>query len=295
VSAADRTRSQLDLRRTSDKICVISDRFVAQLAVQLRKRSGISCGHILRKAYARMNWFRVSHGRLEYRGRITREPFRRWASSQEGAEAIARVATGLGFRLFGRARAARRQMWRALHAASCTREVTAAIANEAPRYMQAAAHAAYADGLPRANIALHRLVLVPRAMIAGHARVGLFKRLNEVPELLTLDEAVRLFFFDQIVLEMDAALQKASPSPRDPVQAHDQWACVGVSQDVVWVDPVFSGPDGVGHVFVYEFPRPGITRKDRKTLEAAIHELSAGVTSLSKVQRHALVRMASAR
>ena len=242
-----------------------------------------------------MSWFRVSRGRLEYRGRITREPFKRWASSQEGTAAIARVADGLGFRLFGRARAARRQMWRALHAASCTREVTVAIGNEATRYMQAAAHVAYSDGLPRANIALHRLVLVPRAMIAGHARVGLFKRLNEVPELLTVDESVRLFFFDQIVLEMDAALQKASPSPRDPVQAHDEWACVGVSQDVVWVDPVFSGPDGVGHVFLYEFPRTGVTRKDRKALEAAIHELSAGVTTLSKVQRHALVRMASVR
>ena len=33
-------------------------------------------------------------------------------------------------------------------------------------------------GLPRLNIALHRLVLVPRAMIAGHARVALFKRLG---------------------------------------------------------------------------------------------------------------------
>ena len=242
-----------------------------------------------------MNWFRVSRGRLEYRGHITREPFKRWASSKEGTEAIARVAAGIGFRLFGRARAARRQMWRALYDASRTREVTTAIAGEAPRYMQAAAHVAYGDGLPRANVSLHRLVLVPRAMIAGHARVGLFKRLNEVPELLTVDEAVRLFFFDQIVLEMDAALQKASPSPRDPVQAHDLWACVGARQDVVWVDPVFSGPDGIGHVFLYEVPRAGITRKDRKALETAIQELSAGVTSLSKVQRHALVRMASAR
>ena len=242
-----------------------------------------------------MSWFRVARGRVEYRGRITRESFRRWASSKEGAAAVTRVAAGLRFSLFGRTRAARRRMWRSLHQASCTRAVTTAIANEAPRYMEAAAHVAYADGLPRANIALHRLVVVPRAMIAGHARVGLFKRLNEVAELAALDEAVRLFFFDQLVLEMDAAVQKAAPSPSDPVQAHDQWACVGVSQDVVWVDPVFSGPDGVGHVFLYEFPRAKITRKDRKALEAAIHELSAGVTSLSKLQRHSLVRTASAR
>jgi hypothetical protein len=282
-------------RRSSNTIDRSATCFVVESACFLHEQRAIQAGTLFAWRVGGMSWFRVSGGRLEYRGRITRESFRRWASSKEGADAVARVAAGLRFSLFGRARAARRRMWRALHQASCTRAVTTAIANEAPRYMQAAAHVAYADGLPRANVALHRLVLVPRAMIAGHARVGLFKRLNEVPELAALDDAVRIFFFDQIVLEMDAALQKATPSPRDPVQAHDEWACVGVRQDVVWVDPVFSGPDGVGHVFLYEFPRTGITRKDRKALEGAIHELSAGVTSLSKLQRHSLVRMASAR
>lgn len=242
-----------------------------------------------------MNWFRVSRGRLEYQARITREPFRRWAATKEGTEAIGRVAAGLRFSLFGRTHAARRRLWRALHDASCTRSVTAAIAAEAPRYMQVVGRLAYSDGLPRLNIALHRLVLVPRAMIAGHARVALFKRLGEVPELAALDESVRLFFFDQIVIEMDAALQKASPTPGDPVQAHDEWACVGISKDVEWADPLWSGPDGVGHVFMYEFPRAGLSRKDRKAIEASIREMAESVTSLSKIQRYAMVRTASAR
>ena len=242
-----------------------------------------------------MNWFRVSRGRLEYQARITREPFRRWAATKEGTEAIGRVAAGLRFSLFGRTRAARRRLWRALHDASCARSVTSAIAAEAPRFMQVVGRLAYSDGLPRLNIALHRLVLVPRAMIAGHARVALFKRLGEVPELAALDESVRLFFFDQIVIEMDAALQKASPTPGDPVQAHDEWACVGISKDVEWADPLWSGPDGVGHVFMYEFPRAGLSRKDRKAIEASIREMAESVTSLSKIQRYAMVRTASAR
>jgi len=242
-----------------------------------------------------MNWFKVLGGRLEYQGRITREPFKRWAATKEGTEAIGRVAAGLRFSLFGRTRAARRRLWRALHEASCARSVTAAIAAEAPRYMQVVGKLAYSDGLPRLNIALHRLVLVPRAMIAGHARVALFKRLGEVPELAALDESVRLFFFDQIVIEMDAALQKASPSPRDPVQAQDEWACVGISKDVEWADPLWSGPDGVGHVFMFEFPRAGLSRRDRKAIEASIREMAESVTSLSKIQRYAMVRTASAR
>jgi hypothetical protein len=242
-----------------------------------------------------MSWFRVSRGRLEYRGRVTREPFTRWTQTAEGTAAIARVAAGLRFSLFGRHRAARRQLWRSLDAAARAQSVGNAIAVEAPRFMQVVARLAYSDGLPRAVIALHRLVVVPRAMIAGHARVGLSKRLGEVAEVAALDEAIQIFLFDQLIIEMDAALQKASASPKNPVTAHDEWSCVGVSKGVVWVDPMWAGPDGTGHVFMDEFPRAGLSRRDRKTLESAIGEMSESVSSLTNLQRHAMVRAASAR
>jgi hypothetical protein len=62
--------------------------------------------------------------------------------------------------------------------------------------MQVVARLAYSDGLPRAVIALHRLVVVPRAMIAGHARVGLSKRLGDIAEVAALDEAIQIFLFE---------------------------------------------------------------------------------------------------
>ena len=250
--------------------------------------------HTLRSAPS-MSWFRVSRGRLEFRGRITRAPFTEWSASAEGTAAVTRVAAGLRFSLFGRTRAARRRLWRALDAAARSTSVTTAIAAEAPRFMQVVARLAYSDALPRAHIALHRLVLVPRAMIAGHARTALAKRLEEVPDLAALDEALRIFLFDQLVIEMDAALQKASASVRNPVAAHEEWSCVGVSKGLVWVDPLWAGPDGTGHVFMYEFPRVGLSRRDRKTLESAIAEMSTSVSSLTKLQRNAMVRAASAR
>jgi hypothetical protein len=242
-----------------------------------------------------MSWFRVSGGRLEYRGRITREPFTRWTQTTEGVAAITRVASGLRFNLFGRNWAARRSLWRSLDTAARARSVAAAIAAEAPRFMEVVARLAYSDGLPRAVIALYRLVVVPRAMIAGHARAALSQRLGDVAEVAALDEAVRIFLFDQVVIEMDAALQKASASPRKPVTGPDEWSCVGVSKGDVWVDPMWAGPDGTGHVFMYEFPRTGLSRRDRKTLESAIEEMSATVSSLTKLQRNAMVRAASAR
>jgi hypothetical protein len=237
-----------------------------------------------------VRWFRVSRGRLEYRGRITREPFMRWTETKEGTAAVTRVAAGIRFSLFGRARAARRRIWRALEEASRRESLVAAIRMEAAHYMEVLAGLSYSDTLPRVHIALHRLVLVPRALIAGRARTALFARLSAAPALVDVDDSARIFLLEQLVKEMDAALQIGEPSPRRPVHAHDEWACVGVSKGLVWVDPLWTGADGTGHVFMCEFPRAGLSRRDRKAVEAAITGMAANVSSLSVRQRIDMVR-----
>jgi hypothetical protein len=238
-----------------------------------------------------MGWFRVTGGRLEYRGRITREAFTSWTSTREGVGAVARAAGNIRFSLIGRTRSARRRLWRALEAAA--RRESLAIGREAGHYMQVLASLSYATALPRTHIELHRLVVVPRSMIAGRAVNAVFDRLDSLPALADLDDDVRAFFLKQLVKEMDAALQQASPSPRRPILAQDEWACVGVNKGVVWVDPIWAGPDGTGHVFMYEVPRAGVTRRARKAVESAIQELTASLSSLSFADRSALVRAAS--
>jgi hypothetical protein len=242
-----------------------------------------------------VSWFRVNAGRLEYRGRITRDAYAKWTTTRNGLEAVSRVARGTRFSLFGRSRSARRRMWRALETASRTESLASAMAIEAARYMQLLASLAYADALPRAHIALHRLVLVPRAMSVGRAHAGVIERLAMAPALRELDEAVRAFFLDQLVIEMDAALRKAAPSPRRPVEAQDGWACVGDRTGVVWVDRILAGPDGSGHLFMYEFPHEPLGRRERKALETAIEQLTVSVSSLSRAQRATLVRSAALR
>jgi hypothetical protein len=242
-----------------------------------------------------VSWFRVNGGRLEYRGRITREAYTAWAATKDGVEAVSRAARGARFSLLGRSRSARRRIWRALDAASRTEPLASAMAAEAVRYMQLLATLAYADALPRAHVALHRLVLVPRAMSVGRAHAGVVERLAQVSTVRELDAAVRTFFLDQLVIEMDAALRRASPSPRRPIEAPDGWACVGNRVGMVWVDRVLAGPDGSGHLFMYEFPRGPQRRRDRKALELAIEQLSVSVSSLSRAQRASLVRAASLR
>lgn len=234
----------------------------------------------------------MQRGSLVYRGRITREPFTQWTATRPGSNAVAAAARAIRFSVFGRARSARRRLWKGLAAASRSAEFAAAVEAEATRYMQVLARVAYADSLPRRQIALRRLVVVPRAMTTGRAHAGVLERLRHAPALAGVDEAVRDFFLARLVIEMDAALQQASPSPRHPVQAADGWACVGVSLGTVWVDRMWAGPDGTGHLFMYEFPPRGLSRKERKMLEAAIAQMAASVSSLSRAERQESVRSA---
>jgi hypothetical protein len=242
-----------------------------------------------------VSWYRVNSGRLEYRGRITRDAYATWTATRDGLEAVSRAARGSRFSFLGRSRSARRRIWRALETASRNESLASAMAMEASRYMGVLTVLAYADALPKAHVALHRLVLVPRAMSVGRAHAGVIERLAQAPALRDLDEAVRAFFLAQLVIEMDAALRKASPSPRRPVEAPDGWACVGDRPGMVWVNRVLAGPDGSGQVFMYEVPPGGLRRRERKAVEAAIEQLAASVSSLSRAQRAALVHAASLR
>jgi len=240
-----------------------------------------------------MSWFRVSAERLEYCGRITREPFTRWLGTKEGTEAVARLAGGIRFSLLGRTRAARRRMWRQLNTATRSGPLAQAIRQEASHYMTHAANLSYALTLPRAHIALHRLVVVPRALMVGRARAALYERLHRAPMLADFDEALRKFFLEQLVTEMGAAVDKTAPSPKYPVKARDEWACVGVAAGTVWLDRFWSGPNATGHLFMYEFPREKIGRRERKALDAAIKTLHAEVTRLPALQRNEILRLAA--
>jgi hypothetical protein len=241
-----------------------------------------------------VSWFTVRRGRLEYRGRITRDPFARWCATKEGGTAIARVAKDIRFSIFGRARSARKRMWRALDTASRAGEFRSAVAAEAGHFLKVMADACYAEALPRTNLSLRRLVLVPRAMVVGRARAGAYARLIQAPGMADVDEAVRLFLIDQLVAEMDAAVRRATPVPRRPVVARDGWACVGLRLGTVWLDPIWAGPDGTGHLFMYELPEQ-LKRREYKALDAAIEQMAGTVSTLSRTARDAVFRAATQR
>ena len=239
-----------------------------------------------------MSWFGVKRGQLVFRGRLSRDSFVDWLKTGEGQARLDAVSSAFRFRVFGAARA-RRGLWRPLERAGRTGPLRAAMRDEAVQFGAAMSHASYAPGLPRMHVALHRLVLVPRALVAARARTSVRQRLWNLPSLAGVDESVRAFFCEQLLIEMDRALEIARPSAARAIPAAEGWSCVGAERRYVWVDPLWSGSHWAGHLFMYEFPRTPLSRAQLKELDAAVAQLQESIGSLSRLQREALLRSAA--
>lgn len=239
-----------------------------------------------------MYWFHVKRSRLAYRGRLTRAPLARWLATAEGAAALEKAATASGLRLFALART-RRRFWKALERAGQSEQLRTALHAEADRFAQVLGQACYAPALPRTHVALHRLVIVPRALLAARARGGVRQRLWSLPCLADVEESVRAFLCEQVLVELDRTIEHASPSPSRPVEGADGWSCIGTDRPYVWVDPLWAGEEWSGHVYMFEFPRAALTSAQRKELQSAVKHLQSGLNGLSRLQRDAIVRRAA--
>ena len=240
-----------------------------------------------------MAWYKVQDGRVLYTGSPNRDPYAAWIATRAGAGAIQAVARTIGFRLFGRARAARARVWRELAAAARSDDGKAALQAAADLYVQTISTLAYAQGLPRSIVGLRRLVLVPRALVVGRARAALSTRLMQCRPFAERPAAERDFLFETALKEIDAAVRAARPSVQRPVRAPEDWVCVGADIRFAWVDQYWSGPGWSGHWFVYEHPREPLSRADRKALERAVEQLQGTLGTLSRERRHALVQLAA--
>ncbi len=239
-----------------------------------------------------MSWFDVANGRLRYRGRITKQPFTDWLTSEDGNAAVQEAARQIRFALTGRVRAARRRIYRELWAAVAASPVRESIAAECGRYPAAWAELAYAPSLPRATISLHRLVVVPRSMILARTVSGVSRRLAACPGIANLPDSFKAFFARWILCEMDQAILRAAPSPLRPFYSQESWACVALDSDFTWIDPMWSGMEWRGHVMMFEMPTTRLARRDRRALEETIAQIRQSLPNLSREQRAGTVQMA---
>ena len=239
-----------------------------------------------------MSWFTIADGRLRFGGRVTKDPVREWLASPEGSSAVEEAARRTRFSLFGRKRAARRRMSRAMWEAISAPAVRQAIATECEGYVGAWTPLAYAPPLPRVSVEYRRVVVVPRVMIVWKVASRIMARIAGSIRAADVPDPFRAFFSQWVASRMDLAIQKAGLSPRTPLHAKDSWACVGVDNEMLWVDMFGLGPTWLGHVVLFEMPDSRLSRRDRQALEEAIVRLSESLPGLSRMQRDKTVRLA---
>jgi hypothetical protein len=238
---------------------------------------------------------RGSGRRLTYTGRIPRSAFLAWTSTRDGHAAVSAAAARIRFSILGKERAARRRLWRQLSAAARDSALVAAARAEVESYIRRLSQLAYADGLPRVQVELHRLVVVPHALLNAAAYKGMSERLARHPALAGLDEgrALRDFLFLQVIQECDAAVLSARPSPKRPVDTGGGWVSVGVNRSFVWRE-LLNTPTWSGHHYVLELTRDPITRRVRKGVAEGIRTIEASLPALSVLERLEILRRASA-
>ena len=241
-----------------------------------------------------MSWYEIADGRLRFRGRITKQPFLDWTASDEGSAEVEAAASQIRFALLGRARTARRRMCRELQTKASSEAMRSLLAAEANRYLAEWTELAYAPSLPRINVGLQRLVVIPRTMILARTLSALTARLAACRTLDGVSEPFTAYFCRRILRELDDAVLQAKPSAQRPVRALESWACVAVDTSFTWIDPMWSGPEWLGHVLLFEMPPAGLPRRQRAELEATIQRLTNDLSSMSRPQRDGTVRTASA-
>jgi hypothetical protein len=239
-------------------------------------------------------WVRYSRERLTYTGRISRAPFTAWMQTSEGRATVDEAASGIGFALFGKTRAAGRRLWRQLADAARDGAVVEAVQIELQTYLKRLGALAYSDGLPREGVQLRRLVIVPCVLLNGDAYSAMEMRLRATAAFTALQggKALRDFFILQLIDELSAAVVRARPTMKSPLPAGQGWLTVGVNPAFDWRLPMMNEPAWAGHHYVLELTREPVTRALRKAVAEAVARLEALLPTLSRVERNEILRRA---
>jgi len=240
-----------------------------------------------------VSWFKITDGRLVFRGGITRKPLSDWTATPEGVAAVDTIAQSLRFSILGRTRSAKRRLRRELEATVADERVRTVLGAAPDCYLAALTDLAYAPALPRVVVELRRLVVIPRTMVAGRARSAVNSQLMTCSAYADMNASLKIFLCDRLVWEMDNAIGRTKPSPKRAIPAKETWSCVGVDNRFVWVHPLWSGKDWLGHLMMFEMPE-SLSKRERRQIEAAIEELQRSLPHLSPIQRDGAVRSALA-
>jgi hypothetical protein len=236
---------------------------------------------------------RYSRGRIRYTGQIDRGAFIAWCESSDGRSVLDPIISTMRFVLFGKARAARRRLWRELTGMARSGPVVAGVQREIDSYLARFETLVYARNLPCVGIDLHRLVVVPRFFANAIADRRIDASLKAESAFATLDrcQLLRDWFVLTLIDGIAATLVDTRPSPKRPLPAGDDWMIVGVNDQFEWRIP-FNGPAWPGHYYLLELTSRPITRTVRKAAADAVTQMEISLPSLSRSHRNQILRQA---
>lgn len=236
---------------------------------------------------------RYFRGRVKYTGRIDRAAFAAWSESSDGRSVLDPIVAKMRFSLLGKARAARRRLFRGLTQAAHSSTVVTALQREIDSYLTRLDMLVYARELPCAGVDLHRLVVVPRLFANSIVQRRIEALLEKEPAFARENghHLLRDWFTLTIVDGIAGAVMEARPSPKSPMPGGDAWMIVGVNSQFEWRLPL-TGPAWPGHFYLLERAHRPMTRGIRKAASNAIAQMEMSLPSLSPADRHEILRQA---
>lgn len=236
---------------------------------------------------------RYSRSRIWYTGRVDRSIFILWCKGAAARPVVTSMAAQVGFAPFGRLRAARRRLWSDVAATARSEVLTSLCQGELDAYVTRVGLLAHAHDLPRIDVALHRLIVVPRLL--AHAAID--RHLDRLLESMSVFAtahgctAVRDWFILSVISAVERAIVSARPSPNQPFAAGDEWNIIGVNDGFEWRVP-FDAAAWNGHYYVFERTCQPITRAVLKAARDGVARFESSLPSLSRLQRDEILQRA---
>jgi hypothetical protein len=246
-----------------------------------------------------MSWVHLADGRLSYTARFAPpKTFDSW-SEGGGRGLVDGLAQRKRFALFGKARAARKDLWAMVRYAAERPPLADALATAVSAYLPSLGEMAVLPvDLPRITVALRRVAIVPRvvcnATALDYVSFAFDRAVFDVPEG---GDALREYLAMELLSAMDEAVLAAATSGRQPIRTAGDWVIIDADRQFSWWVPLSGDAtrDWRGHYVLYEAPQGKLTRAARSDLSSKIKALSERLPAISRHQRNEIVTQARAR
>jgi hypothetical protein len=243
----------------------------------------LECYHILGDESADgrggvVSWIAFGGKALEFTGKVIQSAsFEEWAKSKGGA-IVEQFAQQRTIALFGKHRAARKDLWKDLQVITRQPELHAVLSKLATDYSLTLANVTETFEVYK-SIVDRKTFVIPRFLVNPLHRAFLEHALSPSDEFRKLKGGPLLqsYFYDEFIRQLDDAFVNIKPRPDNPVRlGNTVWYVVGMNLDYDWR---VKSEEWHGHFLVFASRRDLSERSNRRNARSIIE---AEITQLQQ-------------